>query len=66
MKDYVFLKEPSDPQVDARAIQNHIDHPKVKAVTLATHTQPWVVYLHCHEELTEQERSELAESIANI
>ena len=66
MKYYAFLKDPAENKVTPCMIQKQLPGPNIDGVTLTTHATPWVVYLHCHEELSEQERSELAESIANI
>lgn len=68
MKEYAFLRPPTQMKIDALAIDKllkpHIA--KLKASTVAKHTEPWIVILHCSEFLTEAELATAKEMINAI
>lgn len=58
MANYSFQKAPSSTPLRAKTVFQAINEEgieAVKAVTVATHKEPWEVILHCNRELTEFE-----------
>jgi len=57
--EYAFLKQPTNGVFHAGIVQSAVRpiSVKIKSVTVATHTRPWVVLVRCNEELTSDEHA---------
>lgn len=57
--EYAFLKQPTNGVFHAGIVQSAIRliSVKIKSVTVATHTRPWVIFVRCNEELTSDEHA---------
>jgi len=65
---YAFLSAPKEPPITAFSVDAAIKPicPKVQASTVATYTNPWIIIVHCSEELTDQERTLIEQAIEEI
>lgn len=68
MFHYAFLTAPKEPPITASMVDAAIKPicPKAQASTVATHTNPWIIIVHCSEELTDQERTLIGQAIEGI
>ena len=68
MFHYAFLSAPKEPHITASTVDAAIKPicSKAQASTVATHTHPWIIIVHCNEELTEQERTLIGQAIEGI
>lgn len=68
MNEYVFTVPPRTETLLAGKIHQELKAvtEKVDAVTVATHTYPWVVFVRCRQPLSEEERQHVEERIRQI
>ena len=69
MKEYVFLKQPTDRDFDVPVVLPVIKPllgEKLKSITTAQNTYPWMGIICCHEELTDEEYTQLKNLIEGI
>ena len=68
MFHYAFLTAPKESPITAFMVDAAIKPicPKAQASTVATHTNPWIIIVHCSEELTDQERTLIGQAIEGI
>lgn len=68
MKEYAFIKEPAEEPLRARGTHRVLKEitDKIDAVTVATHTEPWVVFVRCTEALEENEKALIEATIQSL
>lgn len=66
--EYAFLTNPKQQGVHAGVMRDSLSkvNNKVAAVTLATHTNPWVVFVRCTEALSDDEKARIGEVIHSL
>ena len=66
MKEYAFLKEPVTRDIHAGTIHNMLKGglPNLVAVSLVTHTDPWVVMVRTSVPMSREEREFVESQIA--
>ena len=67
-RDYAFTTATRERVLSATDVDGALKQlwPAIKASTVATHTEPWVVIVHCEGELTQEDRSAIQEILDNL